>query len=91
MNNYGVLLDGMGNHGLAQEYFKKAIMLVPDYPDPCLNMAISLEKERRFDEAVDYYERFLSHARQREGPLLKDIRERVLYLNTSGLTVQKSQ
>ena len=91
MNNYGVLLDGMGNPGLAQEYFKKAIMLVPDYPDPCLNMAISLEKERRFDEAVDYYERFLSHARQREGPLLKDIRERVLYLNTSGLTVQKSQ
>ena len=91
MNNYGVLLDGMGNHGLAQEYFKKAIMLVPDYPDPCLNMAISLEKERRFDEAVDYYERFLSYAGQREGPLLKDIRERVLYLNTSGLTVQKSQ
>ncbi|MBI3398089.1 MAG: tetratricopeptide repeat protein [Deltaproteobacteria bacterium] len=82
LNNYGVLLDSsIGNPNMAREYFKKSISLAPDYPDPYLNMAISFEKDKKIDDAIIYYEKFLSHAQQVVEPVAHDIRKRILYLS----------
>ena len=96
MNNYGILLETKGNSNAAREYFKKAVLIAPDYPDPYLNMAVSLENSKRIEDAIIYYEGFLSHAEQAlwqvQGEiLLRDVRERVLYLKANNFAVEKNR
>lgn len=91
MNNYGVLLEAMGNSNAAREYFKKAVLIKPDYPDPYLNMAISLEKDKRFEQAISYYEGFLSRMKQGDDSLIKNVRERLIYLNANKFAVGKNR
>lgn len=85
MNNYGALLDSIGDSKKAREYFNKAVSITPDYPDPYLNMAILLEKNKRFEEAIIYYEKFLSLVKNGDELLIKNVRERILYLNAGRL------
>ena len=96
MNNYGILLETKGNSNAAREYFKKAVLIAPDYPDPYLNMAVSLENGKRIEDAIIYYEGFLSHAEQalrqaQDEILLRDVRERVLYLKANSFAVGKNR
>jgi tetratricopeptide (TPR) repeat protein len=96
MNNYGILLEAKGNSNAAREYFKKAILIAPDYPDPYFNMAVSLENSKKIEDAVIYYEGFLSHAEKvlrqdHDKIFLKDVRERVLYLKVNNLAVEKDR
>lgn len=96
MNNYGILLETKGNSNVAREYFKKAVLIAPDYPDPYLNMAVSLENGKRIEDAIIYYEGFLSHAEQalrqaQDEILLRDVRERVLYLKANSFAVGKNR
>lgn len=91
MNNYGVALEAMGDSSAAMEYFKKAISIAPEYPDPYLNMAISLENDKRFDEAIAYYEDFLSLAKHADDALLKNVRERALYLNANNFAIENKR
>ncbi len=91
MNNYGVLLEASGNSNAAKEYFKKAVLIASDYPDPYLNMAISLEKDKRFEQAISYYEGFLSRMKQGDDFLVKNVRERMLYLNANRFAVEKNR
>lgn len=95
MNNYGILLEAKGNANAAREYFKKAVFIAPDYPDPYLNMAVSLENGKRIEDAIIYYEGFLSYAKQaprqaQDELLLRDVRERVLYLKANSIAVGKT-
>lgn len=85
MNNYGALLDSSGDSKKAREYFNKAISITPDYPDPYFNMAISLENDKRFEEAIIYYEKFLSLIKNGDERIIKNVRERILYLNAGRL------
>ena len=96
MNNYGILLETKGNSNAAREYFKKAVLIAPDYPDPYLNMAVSLENSKRIEDAIIYYEGFLSHAEQalrqaQDEILLRDVRERLLYLKANSFAVGKNR
>ncbi len=95
MNNYGILLEAKGNANAAREYFKKAVFIASDYPDPYLNMAVSLENGKRIEDAIIYYEGFLSYAKQaprqaQDELLLRDVRERVLYLKANSIAVGKT-
>lgn len=80
LNNYGVLLEAKGDSKTAKEYFKKAILAKPDYPEPYLNMAVSLEKGKKIEEAIAYYEGFLSQSKSEDNQLTREVRERILYL-----------
>lgn len=91
MNNYGVVLEAMGNSNEAREYFKKAVLIAPEYPDPYLNMAISLEKGKRFEQAISYYEGFLSCVKQGDNSLIKNVRERMLYLSANRFEIEKNR
>lgn len=96
MNNYGILLEANGNSNTAREYFKKAVLIAPDYPDPYLNMAVSLENSKKIEDAIIYYEGFLSHAEKAliqayDKILLRDIRERVIYLKVNNFAVEKNR
>lgn len=96
MNNYGILLEAKGNSNAAREYFKKAVLISPDYPDPYFNMAVSLENSKKIEDAIIYYEGFLSHAEKairqaHDKILLRDIRERVLYLKVNKFAVEKNR
>lgn len=96
MNNYGILLETKGNSNAAREYFKKAVLIAPDYPDPYLNMAVSLENSKRIEDAIIYYEGFLSYAEQalrqtQDEIFLRDVRERVLYLKANSFAVGKNR
>jgi len=86
LNNYGTLLDELGRRKDSMEYFKKASQLDPLYSAPYLNMAILLEKEGKIDEAIIYYKRFLSLSKEAvDTPLIKEVREKVLYLATGSV------
>ena len=63
--NAGVLHDLLERPGQAETLFKKAIKAAPDYVQPRLQLALLLERQRRFVEAMDAYNSVLSL--QKEG------------------------
>src|SRR3990170_856535 len=63
--NAGVLHDLLERPGQAETLFKKAIKAAPDYVQPHLQLALLLERQRRFVEAMDAYNSVLSL--QKEG------------------------
>lgn len=63
--NAGVLHDLLERSGQAETLFKKAIKVAPDYVQARLQLALLLERQRRFVEAMDAYNSVLSL--QKEG------------------------
>lgn len=53
-NNYGVELSlKLGKYKEAIPYFKKAIAMDANYPDPCNNLAVAYASMHMIDEAID--------------------------------------
>ncbi len=82
LNNYGSLMDKLGEPNRANELYKKAILINPKYPAPFLNLAISLERQNKFSEAVAYYEKFMELSN--DGTLKNGIRNKISRLRSSG-------
>lgn len=59
LNNLGVVLMAEDKYPEAREPLQQAIALNPDYIDPYLHLAITLEKTGQLNEAANYYEKFL--------------------------------
>lgn len=55
-NNLGVIYLGQGKLYEAANEFEWARKLMPGHPDPRMNLALTLEKAGRFDEALKTYE-----------------------------------
>ncbi len=58
-NNLGVLLLARGQLYEAANEFQWARRLMPGHPDPRMNLALTLEKAGRIDEAIAQYRRAL--------------------------------
>ncbi|MFG0260602.1 MAG: tetratricopeptide repeat protein [Phycisphaerales bacterium JB041] len=54
-NNLGVIHLSRNEMYLAAEEFEWARRLMPGHPDPRLNLAVTLERVGRFDDAIDEY------------------------------------
>ena len=54
-NNLGVLYLSRSEMYAAAEEFEWARRLMPGHPDPRLNLAMTLERVGRFDDAIDEY------------------------------------
>lgn len=54
-NNLGVIHLARNEMYLAAEEFEWARRLMPGHPDPRLNLAMTLERVGRFDDAIDEY------------------------------------
>ncbi len=54
-NNLGVLYLGQGKLYEAAHEFEWAGKLMPGHPDPRMNLALTLERAGRYDEALDTY------------------------------------
>lgn len=54
-NNLGVIHLSRNEMYLAAEEFEWARRLMPGHPDPRLNLAMTLERVGRFDDAIDEY------------------------------------
>ncbi len=52
------------NYEKAINYFQKAIEIKPDYPDPYLGIALSNEKQEKFDDMLEYLKKTLEVANQ---------------------------
>jgi tetratricopeptide (TPR) repeat protein len=59
LNNYGAFLAEGGELARALNLLNKAIALDPEFRDPHLNLAVSLERIGRLSEAIVHYERYL--------------------------------
>ncbi|MGK7893424.1 MAG: tetratricopeptide repeat protein, partial [Xenococcus sp. (in: cyanobacteria)] len=55
-NNLGVVYAGNENYTDAQEAYKKALELNPDFKDIYLNLGLLAEAQRKLKEAEDYYQ-----------------------------------
>jgi Flp pilus assembly protein TadD len=62
---------GEGDKGLAEEYFRKAIVMEPDSIEPYLNLSALLRSDGRLDEA----------ARLLETPIQKKVKNPALFLS----------
>lgn len=52
-NNYGVSLTEKGSYHEAIPFFKKAIVMDRNYPDPCNNLAVAYAAVNQIDQAIE--------------------------------------
>ena len=52
-NNYGVSLTEKGSYKEAIPFFKKAIVMDRNYPDPCNNLAVAYAADNQLDLAIE--------------------------------------
>jgi tetratricopeptide (TPR) repeat protein len=53
------LLDDQGRSETAIECLRKALLVAPDYIDAMFNLALLLQRKGVYDEAADYWRRYL--------------------------------
>lgn len=58
LNNYGALKDMKADHIGAVKLYEKALSLRPEYEEAHLNLAVALEKLRRYGPALAQYRRY---------------------------------
>jgi tetratricopeptide (TPR) repeat protein len=58
--NLGDLLDELGRSEAAIECLRKAVRVKPDYADAMFNLALLLQRKNQFDEAANYWRRYLA-------------------------------
>ena len=58
--NLGDLLDEQGRSEAAIECLRKAVRVKPDYADAMFNLALLLQRKNQFDEAANYWRRYLA-------------------------------
>jgi tetratricopeptide (TPR) repeat protein len=58
--NLGDLLDEQGRSEAAIECLRKAVRVEPDYADAMFNLALLLQRKNQFDEAANYWRRYLA-------------------------------
>ena len=87
-NNLGVLFLQRGDLYAAANEFEWARKLMPGHPDPRVNLALTLERAGRYDDAIDSYESALEvypgHVPSTQGLLRLQIR----YDRLNGETVR---
>lgn len=64
LNNLGLALRELKEHKLAEDLLRRTLNLKPDYVFAWVNLAILLDDTGRSKEAVEAFERGLSHARE---------------------------
>jgi Tfp pilus assembly protein PilF len=78
--DYGVLLFRSGKMAEAEEQFEKAVELEPYWAGARWMLALTLDQEKKGEEAAAAYEAFLVRAPRRENVRIKEAQDRVVAL-----------
>jgi Tfp pilus assembly protein PilF len=78
--DYGVLLFRSGKIAEAEEQFKKAAELEPYWAEARRQLAVTLDRQDKRDEAIAAYEAFLARAPKRENVRIKEAQDRIAAL-----------
>lgn len=60
MNRLGGVCCGLKRYAEAETYLKRALNINPDWAETHYTLALTLEKQHRFDSAVEYYKKALA-------------------------------
>jgi Tfp pilus assembly protein PilF len=82
--DYGVLLFRSGKIPEAEAQFKKAVELEPYWADARRQLAVTLDRQDKRDEAIAAYEAFLARAPKRENIRIKEVQDRIAALEAPG-------
>ena len=82
--DYGVLLYRAGKLAEAEVQLAKAVELEPYWAEARRQLAVSIDKQDKRDEAVAAYEAFLARAPKRENIRITEAEERVAALRAAG-------
>lgn len=63
--NHGILAQQFGHADEAERSWQKALMFDPSQADADLYLALELEKQGKFEDAIDHYESFVTKVAQR--------------------------
>jgi Flp pilus assembly protein TadD len=79
-----VALGHLGRTKSSLACYRSAEKMRPDDPELLFNMALSFDRRQQYGAAVDYYFRYLEHARERDAPQISQIRRRIRTLQDFG-------
>jgi len=80
-NNLGIVYRRMKDTDAARQAFMESLNYAPDYPESLYNLALVLEEEREYTEALVYYRRFLALAPFSRGQAFLAVKSRIALLS----------
>ena len=76
----GIVYKHLNQPGVALDWYKRAEAMRPDDPRLLFNVAVVLDQQQRYSEAIDYYTRYIEHTTDKKDAEALQVRRRIRIL-----------